>query len=322
MPSGFRLKDFVFTYNLPEELQDVDLGEQEMHRAVDQLDARREERRDELLASITAAFEPTYVIVGLERGEQGRWHCQGFVAQQSKRGLDRWMARWRGIHVERRRGRRDQARDYCRKEQRYVESGSLPEPAADGNGGRSGSEKSKLPGQLLECMERIKRGERLGELFESYPVVVAQYGRRLQELYTSERARPRCHPPDVVVFWGPTGTGKSRRAYEELHHFCASDFWVAPSGQLQWFDGFTGHRGALFDDYAPNEQRNGGKEDFRLILRLLDRYPFTVPVKGAFVQWNPKYIYITSNFHPVDWFPTVSDIAPLLRRIHVIEKFE
>jgi hypothetical protein len=38
------------------------------------------------------------------------------------------------------------------------------------------------------------------------------------------------------------------------------------------------------------------------MLKLLDRYPFRVPVKGGYVQWVPKIIYLTSNLDPTTWY--------------------
>ena len=56
---------------------------------------------------------------------------------------------------------------------------------------------------------------------------------------------------------------------------------------MGWFDGYDGHDTAIFDDFRASVNR------FAYILRVLDRYPMDVPVKGGFVNWNPKYIVFT-----------------------------
>lgn len=75
-----------------------------------------------------------------------------------------------------------------------------------------------------------------------------------------------------------------------------------------------GQKVAIFDDFRPWWCR------FDYLLRLLDRYPMQVPVKGGFVNWVPEHIIITA---PQRWsdmftgeFRTPEDLAQLGRRIH------
>lgn len=105
-------------------------------------------------------------------------------------------------------------------------------------------------------------------------------------------APQRDSAPDVFVLWGSTNTGKTSAVFDAHDH---SDIYMH-TGSM-WFDGYDGHSVALFDDFD-------GKE-FRIsyLLKLLDRYPFRVPVKGGFVSWYPRTIYITSNLNPVLWYP-------------------
>ena len=59
---------------------------------------------------------------------------------------------------------------------------------------------------------------------------------------------------------------------------------VLSSSKMDWFDGYIGQDTAIFDDFRASGNR------FSYILRIIDRYPMDVPVKGGFVYWNPKYI--------------------------------
>jgi hypothetical protein len=67
----------------------------------------------------------------------------------------------------------------------------------------------------------------------------------------------------------------------------------------------------LIDDF------NGDEYAITFMLRLLDRYPMQVPVKGGFRQWSPSVILVTSNIHPRDWYAdaTQAHRDALLRRI-------
>jgi len=56
------------------------------------------------------------------------------------------------------------------------------------------------------------------------------------------------------------------------------------------------------------------------ILRWFDRYPVLVEIKGSATVLKAKTIWITSNLHPRDWYPTLDEQtqAALLRRLTVV----
>jgi len=60
------------------------------------------------------------------------------------------------------------------------------------------------------------------------------------------------------------------------------------------------------------------------ILRLFDRYPLLVPVKGAHAQFVSKKILVTSNKHPIDWYRNIDQvhIPALMRRIEVVYHYD
>lgn len=70
-----------------------------------------------------------YLIFGYEIGDQGTPHIQGFVVVRSKLRLGgiRGLISARG-HFECARGTSEQAADYCKKDQNFVEFGVLPGP--------------------------------------------------------------------------------------------------------------------------------------------------------------------------------------------------
>lgn len=114
----------------------------------------------------------------------------------------------------------------------------------------------------------------------------------------------------VIVYWGNTGLGKTRSVIEN-----ATDLWIYPGSG--WFDGYDGHAQALFDDFS------GGEFKINYLLKLLDRYPMQVPIKGNFANWAPHEIYLTSNINPRHWFPNAhpEHVEALFRRLDFIYKF-
>lgn len=103
----------------------------------------------------------------------------------------------------------------------------------------------------------------------------------------------------VVALWGGTGTGKTHTAYTSLRTLYPEEQpWFASDLSGRWFDGYAAQRGVIFDDFR------GYRSEMKVdqFLRLTDKWPMQVPVKGSFVNWNPRTIYITSNEDPAEWY--------------------
>lgn len=231
-----------------------------------------------------------YVIVGKEVGEQGTPHLQFYLQFKTRKTL-RTVKRLVGdrVHVEVARGSPEQNIRYCSKEGDFVERGVV-----SCQGRRR---------DLDSFVEAAKKGLSWEEALERYPAVLARFG-KFADRVIGKYAESRSWSPEVFVYWGETGTGKSQRAFSE-----ASSPYVHSGGG--WFDGYSGESDVIFDDF-------GGSE-FKLtyLLKLLDRYPMRVPVKFGFVNWVPRRIFITSNYCPKDWFPNARDehVKALFRRI-------
>lgn len=108
--------------------------------------------------------------------------------------------------------------------------------------------------------------------------------------------------------WGPTGTGKTRWAYETY-----PDLYNVPS--FKWWDGYTGQKTVLFDDIR------GDFCPFHEWLKLLDMYPIQKETKGGWVHVQFTTAIITCPYPPeVLWASrTDEDIAQLMRRITHVE---
>ena len=127
-------------------------------------------------------------------------------------------------------------------------------------------------------------------------------------------ARIERAPPKVILFYGKTGTGKTRRALEAGIDVCKKP------GDDKWFDGYVDQKILLIDDFA------GGRSKMSLsfILQVLDRYPVKLPVKGDFADLVADTVYVTSNIHPRLWYDYESRLEhynALARRFHEVWYF-
>lgn len=255
-------------------------------------------------AIFTTAQEETshvlYVIIGKEVGESGTPHLQGYISFSKRKTIGRVKAIvGNRAHVESARGKPAQAADYCKKEGTWKEWGELPK----GQGNRS---------DLQVVYSQIKDGVGLREIADEFPGTVIRYHtgiKRIQQLFRPKRESP----PQIWVLWGKTGSGKTKRVWE----FADGDkLWIHPGEK--WFDGYDGQPAVLFDDF------DGSWFKLGYLLRLTDRYPMTVPVKGGHAWWAPKTIYFTSNLKPQDWYPKGNDEhrRALMRRLKEFGKIE
>lgn len=238
-----------------------------------------------------------YFVFGQEVGESGTPHLQCFISWNSRRSLAYCRRELSSrAHYESAKGSPHQAATYCKKDGKFEEYGNCPR----GRGQRN---------DLAACAAAIRNGKRRKELFEEFITVCARYPKFVNEcrmLYSGSRDWKTF----VTVYWGETGTGKTRKAFE-----ATTEPYVHSGGQ--WFDGYDGEEEVIFDDF-------GGSE-FKLtyLLKLLDRYPMRVQVKGGFVNWIPKKIYITSNYSPKEWYSNAKDehVKALYRRLDRVVRF-
>lgn len=256
------------------------------------------EDEQQRLQNLTEDDGVSYHVFGREVGERGTPHLQGYVEFTSRLRLANVKAIIsRRAHFELRRGTPKQARDYCIKDGNFFEYGTL---SAVYQGKRT---------DLDVACELIQSGKRIRDVAESTPTTFVKYSRGLLQL-RRELGKRRDWKPDVKVYWGQPGTGKTRSVYDE-----ESDVYAHPGGP--WFDGYDGQETVLFDDFT------GSCFKIQYLLKLLDRYPMDVPVKGAFTSWTPRRIYFTSNIPFESWYPGARDVhvEALRRRIDTIKEF-
>lgn len=160
---------------------------------------------------------------------------------------------------------------------------------------------------INDVRDMIKNGAGMKEITEK---ARSYQSMKMAELYFKYHEPVRNWKTQVWWFWGPTGSGKSKAAYEELGYECYTAMSTA-----KWWDGYDGQENVLIDDM----RRDFCK--FHELLRLLDRYPLRIETKGGSRQFVAKRIIITSCYPPDYMYDTREDIDQLLRRIELVKKF-
>ena len=133
---------------------------------------------------------------------------------------------------------------------------------------------------------------------------------RMAEIHLKYFERKRNWKPVVKWYYGETGTGKSKRAFDE-----SEDPYVCLD-TIKWWEGYDQHKHVIIDDMR------GDFCKFHQLLKLLDRYEYKIECKGGSRQFLAEQIIITSCYTPDQMFgnKTDEDLQQLHRRIDILEE--
>lgn len=243
-------------------------------------------------------IECTYIVFGDEVGAEGTPHIQGYIEFKDAKSMSSTKkALGNRGHLEIRRGSPLQASDYCKKEGKFVERGTLSH-----QGKRN---------DLQQIADLVKDGG-IRAVSTAKPEAIIKYGKnieRLAELYME----PRSMKPTVTWLWGLTGTGKTLTAHEGCDR---KDIYIHMG--TKWWNGYSQQKRVILDDYTWDKS----EQSFRYLLRLLDSYAIQVETKGGMIYFNSPEIFITCEFPPHEIFPEGNTLNQILRRIDVIKHME
>lgn len=247
-----------------------------------------------------------YIIFQLEQCPDTKSiHVQGYIEFKERIGVKniKLLPLFAHAHLESRKGSREQARDYCKKEDtrfsdEFYEAGTWVTP-----GTRT---------DLIEVKKVIDNFENYNEKYIAdnyfkYWLLYSKYFRRYA--FLNPRADiPRSWATEVIVYYGQPGSGKTRQVFEDSPNIHVmerdNNFWSSYNGEPE----------VLWDDF------DGSWIKRTMFLKLADRYPCKIRQIGGYANWNPKKIYITSNDKPEDWY--TRHTQAILRRITICKEIK
>lgn len=250
-----------------------------------------------------------------EKGADGTVHFQGYLEASKKTRVTTlknrvpWLVR---SHLEKRRGTPEQARRYCTKEETRIEGPwcfgrmEIDKPLSNTRGKRN---------DLAEVAKHVLSGKKIDdkEIMEEHTNSLIRYHKGLKtlEMLVAKKNVPVWRDVNVTVFWGPTGTGKTRYAVESARKL-GSYYILSKSNNKQlWWDGYVDQQVLIMDEFR------GSWCPFEVLLRILDGHQYQPEQKGGHVVVAYTTVIITSNIDPRCWYSSekVKDQDPLFRRI-------
>lgn len=232
------------------------------------------------LLHLRAALPCRYIIFQLEEGEEHTPHFQGYVELSKQTRFNTVADAFDGgkAHLEARKGTPREAQVYASKEETRVDG-----PWEYGQISKQGARTD-----LADAVASLRTGG-ISAVVEQHPEQYVKFGNGLSRLHTHLTKYVRRDPPTVTLLFGAPDSGKSHMVWDREPQL------VQFGKDLQWFDNYAGEEAVLFDEFA-------GEGTLKFLLQLLDRYPLQLPIKGSHVTCQFKRIYITSNYHPRDWY--------------------
>lgn len=260
------------------------------------------------------------LIANKEMGEQGTIHYQGYLECSHSVKLPQLKNFNAKAHWETRKGNQTQAIKYCIKD--YFIEGTVGPVYRDDSLRvleqyglvTHGYNKDWTLDQLIESLDGVKQ-DKLKQLMllvkegaselqiaETDPGTWARNYKAL-ERYKRLVTTSRHHQMEVIVIYGPTGTGKTKYAFDNY----PNAYWKQRSN---WWDGYEGEDTVIIDEFY-------GWLPYDTLLRICDRYPMMVETKGGQKQFTSKRIVITTNNPPAQWYKESISLEPLKRRINL-----
>lgn len=176
---------------------------------------------------------------------------------------------------------------------------------------------------LDQLRDSIINGEQtVDQICESNPIMYHQYGRTLNKLEEiALRRKFRTEMTKGIWYWGPTGTGKSHKAFENYH---PDTHYLCNHRDNGWWDGYAGQHTVIINEFRGNDIYT-----YDYILELVDKHPVKVNRRGREpLPFISKTVIITSSLHPEDvfWRRNEKDSLEQFKRrfeiIHLANRYE
>lgn len=218
-----------------------------------------------------------YLIVGLEEGEDGYLHYQGFLQLQVRKRLETLKLLARTTHFEPRKGTVQQAIAYCKKGDGTPENPSNPCFFEMGEPTHQGERVD-----IKQFVEDSKATDRRS-MYEMHPGCMVRYNRAYDDIQrTFAQAQPGAR---LVWIFGPSGVGKSDYVVSKYpgHYKKAPTDW--------WWQGYQGQHVVLIDEVTD-------AVPYATLLTLCDPGITRLPTKGGDIASQARLVFCTSNYSP------------------------
>jgi len=239
-----------------------------------------------------ANSKASFVIYGKETcPTTKKEHYQGYIEFKEAKTISAVSKLIKGAHIEVAKGTSQDNIIYCTKEDKNAKQIGTPS--------KQGERKD------LEEIQVELETKTIEEIADTHFSKWCQYGRQFKE-YKALKEVKRDWIPEVILLYGETGTGKTKQAIEAggvILEYTTGGF----------INGYNGEDVVIFDDVDINTL-----PPRTTLLKLLDRYPYSINIKGGTRNWKPKVIYFTSNYDPDELLIT-SDPALNRRFTQLIE---
>lgn len=203
-------------------------------------------------------------------------------------------------HIEPMRGTVEQSLAYCKKDGQYHEEGEW-----------------KTTGQRVDVQwmrDQVVSGEQTcEELKREYPAEFTRCRHVLQDIEDAElRKKYRTEMTQGIWYWGPSGVGKSHRAFEG---FDPKTCYVKNLADV-WWDSYAGHEKIILNDFR-------GQLKYGELLELVDKWPHTLKRRGR--EPTPclaKLVVVTCSMPPERLYANVlkkEGIDQILRRFTIMK---
>jgi len=167
---------------------------------------------------------------------------------------------------------------------------------------------------ILRNIELIKNGE-IDEIEDSFLLRYPKGSEKLISKYNKLLAFKNVEKEPIInrIIYGQTGRGKTLLAINFCKENDLSYYIINPDnkGGKLWFNNYKNEKVLIIDEFdgqIPLTKMNG----------LLQRVPVEVETKGSTLYPMWDYVFICSNYHPLEWYKENEYVDSLLSRIDEI----
>jgi len=237
-------------------------------------------------------YDPSTMQYLIHGGEEcpdtKRRHWQCYVEFFKPTTRSRVSKMFDGVHLEQRNGTALQAATYCKKDEQFIEYGTI---GKDNSGRRSDLE--NIASMVANGSQSIR------DVAIANPRMFVQYGRGLTILnaVTNSAATTRWREVTCEIWYGKTNLGKTRRWFDKYYDVGCYRFQYSKGGN--WWDGYNGEKHILFDEFNCQVMLSE-------MLMWLDGYPTRLEIKGGFTYAKWETVTIISNDDPRTFYANCS----------------